>query len=371
MAQKLLSLLAVTSLAIVACSFGVEPVNAVSTTAHQARGLRGHDALAKRKRSANAKRCKVRPSSSSSADDSSSSSADDSSTWTDSSTAWTDSASSTPAPSSTWSSSSSTWSSSSSAAPSSTAPASGNSGSGSGKSCLAWPNGDQPYLGDYKTSDTSLIYTWSEAAPSDAASLGFSFAPQLWGWTNAGSFQKTVVAGYANYALFLNEPNEPGQSNIDAATAAGMWKTYMEPLKSQGYTLVSAATSSNPNGVTWMQDFFAACNGGCSVDIIATHWYDISWDGFVQYIENWHNTFNLPIWLTEFAWQDFNGNDQGDMQTIQAFMGNATGWMDSQDYVQKYCWFGAMLDMQNVNPLNSLMNPDGSPSSLGSQYLHS
>ncbi|GAW01894.1 glycoside hydrolase family 128 protein [Lentinula edodes] len=272
----------------------------------------------------------------------------------------------TPAPitTSTWSdSSSSTWSSTSSSAPAATSSASSSS-SGSGKGCLAWPNGDQSYLGDYKTDKTSLIYTWGETAPSNAASLGFTFAPQLWGYSNENAFASTVVAGYAKYALFLNEPNEVGQSNIDATTAAGLWKQYMEPLKALGYQVGSAATSSNPNGMTWTQDFFTACNGGCNPDFVAVHWYDISADGFMAYVEQWHTAFNLPIWVTEFAYQDFNGNDQGDLATIQSFMGEVTAWMDQQDYVQYYCWFGAMLDMQNVNPLNTLMNPDGSPSDL-------
>ncbi|KAJ3811815.1 glycosyl hydrolase catalytic core-domain-containing protein [Lentinula lateritia] len=363
MAHKLLNLLALTSLAIMACSFGAEPVNALSNTHHVRDGLRGHDALAKRKRSVNGKRCKVR----SAPADSSTASSTDSSSVESSSTDYT------PAPitTSTWSdSSSSTWSSTSTSAPAATSSASSSS-SGSGKGCLAWPNGDQSYLGDYKTDKTGLIYTWGETAPSNAASLGFTFAPQLWGNSNMNAFASTVVAGYAKYALFLNEPNEPGQSNIDATAAAGLWIKYMEPLKALGYQVGSAATSSNPNGMTWTTDFFTACNGGCNPDFVAVHWYDITADGFMSYVEQWYSAFNLPIWVTEFAYQDFNGNDQGDLATIQSFMGEVTAWMDQQDYVQYYCWFGAMLDMQNVNPLNTLMNPDGSPSDLGEQFLYS
>ncbi|KAJ4472303.1 glycosyl hydrolase catalytic core-domain-containing protein [Lentinula aciculospora] len=362
MAYKLLNLLALTSLAIVAFSSGVQPANALSNN-HHARdtGLRGHGALAKRKRSVNEKRCKVR------------SAPADSSTV---SSTYSSSADSIPAPAttSTWSdtdsSSSSSWTSTSSSAAAATSSASSSS-SGSGKGCLAWPNGEQSYLGDYKTDKTSLIYTWGETVPSNAASLGFSFAPQLWGNTNMDAFAKTVVAGYAKYALFLNEPNESGQSNIDAADAAGLWKQYMEPLKALGYQVGSAATSSNPNGMTWTQDFFTACGGGCNPDFVAIHWYDISADGFIAYVQEWYTAFNLPIWVTEFAYQDFNGDDQGDLATIQSFMGEVTAWMDQQDYVQYYCWFGAMLDMQNVNPLNTLMNSDGSPSSLGEQFLYS
>ncbi|KAF5393824.1 hypothetical protein D9757_000190 [Collybiopsis confluens] len=373
MAHKLLNLLALSSLAIMACSFGAQPVNALSATSpHSARdALRGHDSLAKRKRAANdkAKRCKARPVPS--ASDSASSSADA-----------TLAAAPTSSPSSSSSSSSSSSANGSSndgssgaasspvssPAPSST-PASA-SGDGSGKGCLAWPNGNSD-LEHYKTDKTSTIYSWSESGPSNAAEIGFTFAPQLWGWKNADAFGKVVVAGYSNVALFVNEPNEAGQANMSPQDAVGLWNQYMEPLRSQGYRLGSAATSSNPNGMVWMNEFFAACNGGCKPDFMAVHWYDISADSFKSYVEQWHTAFNLPIWVTEFAYQDFNGNNQGDLSQIQSFMGDVTGWMDQQSYVEKYCWFGAMHDLVNVNPLNSLMNSDGTPTNLGYQFLYS
>jgi hypothetical protein len=63
---KLLNLLAFSSLAIFACSFGATPVNAVSIdNTHIARHAgRGHAAIAKKKRGASGKRCKPRPTSS-------------------------------------------------------------------------------------------------------------------------------------------------------------------------------------------------------------------------------------------------------------------------------------------------------------------
>ncbi|KAJ3820337.1 hypothetical protein F5880DRAFT_976351 [Lentinula raphanica] len=246
---------------------------------------------------------------------------------------------------------------------------------GGGKGCLAWPNGDQPYLKDYKTDKTSLIYTWRETAPSNAAALGFTFAPQMWGLSGSHlkQFASTVTAGYAKYALFLNEPNEVGQSSTDPAVAADAWKRFMEPLKAQGYQVGSAATSSRPNGETWTHDFFTACNGGCNPDFMAVHWYGVSANEFKSYVEYWHNTYNRTIWVTEFAYQDFNGNVQGDVDlaTIQSFMSDTTSWMDQQDYIEYFCWYGAMLDMEGLNPLNSLMNLDGSPSILGEQFIYS
>lgn len=43
----------------------------------------------------------------------------------------------------------------------------------------------------------------------------------------------------------------------------------MQPLRSQGFRLGSPAPTSAPAGKTWLQDFFTACNGSCTVDFVA------------------------------------------------------------------------------------------------------
>jgi hypothetical protein len=41
-------------------------------------------------------------------------------------------------------------------------------------------------------------------------------------------------------------------------------------------------------------------------------------------------------------------------------------WFDAQDYVERYSPFGVMKNMQGVNQMNALMNPDGGITALGS-----
>lgn len=68
---RFINLLAISSLAVLACSFGAAPVTALVTNIHQVRDIsvHAHSTIAKRKRAAsgNAKRCRQRPTSSSSA----------------------------------------------------------------------------------------------------------------------------------------------------------------------------------------------------------------------------------------------------------------------------------------------------------------
>jgi hypothetical protein len=121
---RLLNLLAVSSLAIMACSFGATPVNALSSDLHHVSRhmARGHDALAMRKRSSRSgsKRCKPRPSSLAPAE-----------------------------PKATPKSDPPQKSGNKGGAPSGPPPAShGNTG---GKFGLAWANGDGPDLAKYKT----------------------------------------------------------------------------------------------------------------------------------------------------------------------------------------------------------------------------
>ncbi|KAF5370124.1 hypothetical protein D9758_001227 [Tetrapyrgos nigripes] len=220
---------------------------------------------------------------------------------------------------------------------------------GRGKPCLAWPNGDD--VGD------SLFPNSRPPRPTPTHKLGFDFWPMLWGPRQIPDFQRLVVPGYANVVLDFNEPNVPKiiQYALDPQSAAGLWKQYIQPLTSKGYQLVSPAVSNfPPAGKEWMKDFFAACDG-CSFDAQAVHWYDISFESLKDFLQDYHDTFKHRIWLTEISSAMIQATDVG---TIQKFMGQATSWMDSQPWVEHYCWFGAMHDMQNVNPANQLMADD-------------
>jgi O-glycosyl hydrolase len=193
----------------------------------------------------------------------------------------------------------------------------------------------------------------------------------LWGWKNAADFQAKAVEGYAKMALGCNEPNEVGQSNMDAWSGIQLWRQYMLPLASKGYTLISPAMSSRPNGKDWMATFMANCGNDCNVAGIATHYYGTDIEEFKTYVTYWHTTYNLPVYITEYADQDFNGGPQADMDQIWAFMVAATEFMNANSWVKAHCWFGAMEGMDNVNPLNKLMNDAGDgPNDLGSYFIN-
>lgn len=341
---KLLNILAISSLAILACSFWCTAVNALSIDSHHV-ARRAHDTIAMKKRSDSTKRCKHRSSSSSST------------TTTPTPTPYAPAAAKGAAAETTTSYSSSTTTSPQHAA---STPSSG----GTGKIGLAWPNGNDPSLSHYKTSQTSYLYSWTPEKPDQSDALGFQFMPMLWGDKQISAFTSLVVEGYAHNVLGPNEPNQPGQSNMDASHGAYLWKTYIDPLKNKGYKLFSPATSSAPSGIQWMKDFFSACQG-CTVDVVAVHWYDLGADQFKAYMEDFHTTFGKDIAVTEFAAQNFNNGTQYNAGQIQSFMTEVLQWGSETSWIHSMFPFGAMHDLQGVNPLDSLMNPDGTPSDLG------
>lgn len=125
--------------------------------------------------------------------------------------------------------------------------------------------------------------------------------PQINDWN--ANINSTIQRLHVSHVLGFNEPQEPSQSNLSPADGASLWKQYVEPLKAQGLYLGSPAPSSAPSGKTWLLQWLDACGGGCTVDFIALHWYDINSTAFIQYLQDFHDTFQRPIWVTEWACQ--------------------------------------------------------------------
>ncbi|KAF8919269.1 hypothetical protein CPB85DRAFT_1278314 [Mucidula mucida] len=214
------------------------------------------------------------------------------------------------------------------------------------------------------------MYTWSSYPVPAASAAGFNVIPQLWGDRDIDDFVKNI-GQYTTptWILGMNEPNESGQSNMTPDHAVELWWKYMEPQRANGHKLISPAVSGSPEGFEWMKEFFAKCDG-CHIDMVATHWYDVKSADFITYQEQYHDQFGLPIIVTEFACQNFNGGAQCSSGDIWDFMTTVTSWMDGTDWIANYCYFGAMHDMFNVNYDNQLMASDGTPNALGWRFLN-
>lgn len=183
-------------------------------------------------------------------------------------------------------------------------------------------------------------YNWGY--PSNGLSSQFDYAPQLWcsssaytsGWASA--VKSATSSGGTTHLLGFNEPDNSGQCNISPSAAASAWKTYMQPYASSNVKLVSPAVTNGggETGLQWMSEFLGNCTG-CTVDVIALHWYSSYAPDFQNHVESAYNMFGKPIWVTEF------GLTSSTDAQIESFLESAMPWMDSTSYVQRYAYFGA------------------------------
>jgi len=162
---------------------------------------------------------------------------------------------------------------------------------------------------------------------------------------------------------------------MDVPSGIALWNKEIRPFGLQGYTLISPAVTSSDTGTTWLQGFFKNCGNydgqsNCGVDFLSVHYYGNTAKGMISYIEKFWQLFGIKIWVTEFACEDFVGNNQCSASEVWSFMQTVTSWMDSTSYVDAYFAFGLLHDMWNVNYLNQLMASDCSPTSLGSFFIN-
>nr|XP_018261506.1 uncharacterized protein I303_05944 [Kwoniella dejecticola CBS 10117]OBR83664.1 hypothetical protein I303_05944 [Kwoniella dejecticola CBS 10117] len=267
---------------------------------------------------------------------------------------------------------------------------------------LAWPNQLWVPMGGFTSPGTTIssYYTWGPdpiIPPKNSSriwDIPFPFVPMLWGCndTYIRPFQSALWNNFSDVPLTpkkdilgFNEPDHPGQALCSPQQAAIVWREVLEPLRYQGYRVGSPAVTSGEAGRQWMRDWYAACQGACNPDFLALHWYDLVPQSFIEHIQYYHKTYKLPVWITEYAPQNFSvynsQTGQYDGQAtyieVQRFMDITTAYMKSVDWVERWFWFGAMYEMQGVNELDCLFdqggrhNRTGALNELGVQYAGS
>jgi hypothetical protein len=239
---------------------------------------------------------------------------------------------------------------------------------------MAWAGGSTSALTTfYNNAQISGLYDWNPDGPSQMSSLPYPFFPMLWGGDQGriDAFNAVASKGTSDVYMGFNECNEPGQCGMDPTTAANVWKANLTPLKNKGKTLVCPVTSSNPNGFTWVQNFFSACGSACDCDIIALHWYDTTFAKFQTYVEKWHSAWpDKEVWITEFSCVNFNndGNPQPTYDEVKSFFQQAVAWMNQpeQSYIHKFMPFGwSSPPGGGVSDYNAMVNSDYSLTELG------
>ncbi|KAJ7882232.1 glycoside hydrolase [Mycena olivaceomarginata] len=219
-------------------------------------------------------------------------------------------------------------------------------------------------------------YNWKPEPSDDATGLSVEFVPMLWGKNQTETFSETIndtiSALNVTTVLGMNEPQEPGQSNLTAAEGAHMWQQYLEPLRSRNIRLGSPAPSGAPGSTEWLTNFLNECGQGCTVDFLVLHSYGTNATAFKEFLVNYHEVFKLNIWVTEWACQNMQGpQNQCSMSDVTEFMQETQEFMNQMEWVERYAWYGAKTaaDMHGVNIKNAMMDTDGVINDLGRQYI--
>ncbi len=232
--------------------------------------------------------------------------------------------------------------------------------------------------GDLQAENASWYYTWGTGAGSPGT-YNANFYPMFW----SAPSQTTINAGLAynpNYILGFNEPDVSSQSNMSVAQALSSWSGISSSTiayntaHGTNVQLVSPAVSDTSTGEAWLQSFMSqATTAGYKVDAVAFHWYDDDTTNGAQAAADfeskvlwYHNTFNKPVFITEFADHDWGGTySQASMIAANAQMLSIViPWMDSQSFVLGYSYYNWFSDSSTFTSTSAGYNP----TTLGATY---
>jgi len=153
---------------------------------------------------------------------------------------------------------------------------------------------------------------------------------------------------------------------MSPGSAVAIWREHVEPVNAG--KIGSPAVTTSPEGLKWIKAFLKECKG-CRVDFVCLHYYGTSASDFKRLITKFHKAVKKPIWVTEWACQDYSGkNHQCSAEVTLKFLKETKQWMDKKSWIQRYAYYGAFESM-NINPTNRLMTPNGEITHLGKFYL--
>lgn len=226
------------------------------------------------------------------------------------------------------------------------------------------------------SSDLTWYYNYQVAPSSAYSNLSqseFEFVPML--WTTSTTFLSSIqsmISGGRNitHVLTYNEPDgtsATGGSQIDPATAATNWISQVEPLRKLGVKTGAPVTTGSQGGITWLAEFFAACQSqgtNCTADFLPLHYYG-DFQAIASYIGQISATYpNISLWITEYAL------DNASLLDSQSFFNSSAEYFDRTNSIERYSYFGAFRsDVSNVGPNAAMLTQKGQLTSIGSWYL--
>lgn len=267
------------------------------------------------------------------------------------------------------------------AASSSSAPSTGGGSSNNGaNSGSLTPNGKKAGVsaGNNLAALGSHIGWWYNWSPTEdyAHSDVAQFVPTLWGGGTTDATDSERLAKFqsiSNTPQWIIGPNEPdcaaggGMSagmSIDATAA--LWNQYLVPHGNAGSLLLSPSMCHQIAEDGWLKQFQGKINR--DFDITNVHINKNSIEGVKASLDYYWNTYQKPIWVTEFACVDDSTGfvPCTDQAQISNLIPQIVDLFENDDRVYAYAYSNG-YGLGNVWPLWS---QDGSLSQSGQAYLN-
>jgi hypothetical protein len=191
-----------------------------------------------------------------------------------------------------------------------------------------------------------------------------SFFPMQWGNFNwdIGSNQGPIWQEYPAWRrrsdgihlLGFNEPDRSDQSNMPLNTVISLWPR----LQELDLPLVSPAPGTAGGAGGWLDLFYAQAGSlGYRVDYTAVHSYPGPSNGssneLVNLIKDSYNSWDRPVWLTEFSFVDWGRNQSWSEEDTYNCLAEFLWRSETIPELRKYALFAFTADTQNPQPANT------------------
>ena len=224
----------------------------------------------------------------------------------------------------------------------------------------------------HKTSELKAhwMYSWGNELKEEIPE-NVEYVPMFWGKGSVSEENLTRIKGLIDegkvkYVLGFNEPDGAQQANMTVDEAIALWPQ----LETLGVPLGSPA----PVGFNsdWLAEFMQkADEQGLRVDFIAVHSYGgPNVLGFINNLKVVYNTYEKPIWITEFGVGDWNAttpaNNRHSEATVIEFMQGALAALNDINWIHRYAWFDG--GTRPALATSALFDEEATVTALGQAY---
>ena len=212
--------------------------------------------------------------------------------------------------------------------------------------------------GDIQYMNNDWFYKWSNNGNSG---LEREYTPMAWGKGAADDDNDIEIIKNKYKSTHLLAFNEPDDCNGQSGQYGNMCVvdtslTYYKNLLKSGLRMISPACRQDAV-FGWLNEFNSkSIDENIRIDVIAVHWYDWGsnpqnspnanpqdvFNRFVNYVESVHQTYGLPIWITEF-----NANRHRNEWVHRQFLQLALPFLEETDYIERYAFFPPTTQVAN------------------------